>query len=201
MITVLQYLQRKYDCEVPNAILNKEAKVFGIPVPLRPGWLKKHGETIITEGMFHQLVNALGRKLSNGNKFAIEAMTFIHEQVKVPVQQTKEPKKKRKKRQPKVTSIREENVKKFIRLSTINPLSTEFLSSFEWRSIRMIALKNQGSTCQCCGASPKTGAVMHVDHIKPRKLYPHLALDIDNLQVLCDQCNHGKGNWDQTDWR
>ena len=42
---------------------------------------------------------------------------------------------------------------------------------------------------------------MHVDHIKPRKLYPALALDVNNLQILCEVCNHGKGNWDMTDWR
>lgn len=42
---------------------------------------------------------------------------------------------------------------------------------------------------------------MNVDHIKPRKTHPHLALDPSNLQVLCDVCNHGKGNWDKTDWR
>ena len=55
--------------------------------------------------------------------------------------------------------------------------------------------------CQCCGNSPKTGAVLNVDHIKPRKKYPELALDINNLQILCEECNHGKGNWDETDWR
>ena len=27
------------------------------------------------------------------------------------------------------------------------------------------------------------------------------ALEITNLQILCHECNHGKGNWDQTDWR
>ena len=42
---------------------------------------------------------------------------------------------------------------------------------------------------------------MNVDHIKPRRLYPGLALEKSNLQVLCADCNHGKGNWDQTDWR
>jgi 5-methylcytosine-specific restriction endonuclease McrA len=53
----------------------------------------------------------------------------------------------------------------------------------------------------CCGASPKDGIRVHVDHIKPRRDFPELALTFDNLQVLCEVCNHGKGNWDQTDWR
>lgn len=61
--------------------------------------------------------------------------------------------------------------------------------------------KKYGPRCQCCGATPATGAVMNVDHIKPRKIFPELALDPDNLQILCDECNHGKGNWDMTDWR
>ena len=79
--------------------------------------------------------------------------------------------------------------------------TNEFLLSYEWRRVRMEALKKCGAKCQCCGASPATGAVINVDHIKPRKFYPHLALDVDNLQVLCAECNHGKGNWDETDWR
>ncbi len=77
----------------------------------------------------------------------------------------------------------------------------EFLESFAWEKLRLIALKKYGSVCMCCGASPKNGAVMNVDHIKPRKLFPDLALVLDNLQVLCHDCNHGKGNWDQTDFR
>lgn len=76
----------------------------------------------------------------------------------------------------------------------------EFLSSYEWRKVRMLALRKYGPVCQCCGATPPD-AVMNVDHIKPRKLYPQLALDVDNLQILCHECNHGKGNWDMTDWR
>lgn len=85
--------------------------------------------------------------------------------------------------------------------SAIDLTSEAFLESFEWRSLRMMALKKHGATCLCCGASPSTGAVMHVDHIKPRKFFPELALTLDNLQVLCGECNHGKGNWDTTDWR
>lgn len=80
-------------------------------------------------------------------------------------------------------------------------VSDDFLRSFEWRRVRMQILKRDGARCACCGASPETGAVMNVDHIKPRRLFPALALDPSNLQVLCNECNHGKGNWDMTDWR
>lgn len=83
----------------------------------------------------------------------------------------------------------------------INAASDAFLTTYEWRRVRMVALKKYGARCQCCGASPAEGAVMNVDHIKPRKLFPQLALDVDNLQILCHDCNHGKGNWDMTDWR
>jgi len=83
----------------------------------------------------------------------------------------------------------------------IDVTTNEFLSTYQWRKVRMEALKKYGPKCMCCGATPATGAVMNVDHIKPRKLFPSLALDINNLQVLCHECNHGKGNWDQTDWR
>lgn len=83
----------------------------------------------------------------------------------------------------------------------INPNTDAFLESYEWRRVRMEALKRDGARCQCCGATPQDGLRMHVDHIKPRKMFPTLALDLDNLQVLCEICNHGKGNWDTTDWR
>ena len=88
-----------------------------------------------------------------------------------------------------------------IKSKTRSVASDEFLSTYEWRRVRMMALKKYGPRCQCCGATPADGAVMNVDHIKPRKLFPSLALDINNLQILCHNCNHGKGNWDQTDWR
>ena len=80
-------------------------------------------------------------------------------------------------------------------------ITDAFLASYEWRRVRMIVLKRDNARCACCGATPADGRVMNVDHIKPRKYHPQLALDLNNLQVLCDECNHGKGNWDQTDWR
>lgn len=77
-----------------------------------------------------------------------------------------------------------------------------FLLSPEWRKIRYKTLKLADGCCQLCGMSyRKHGIILNVDHIKPRKHYPNLALSLSNLQVLCEACNHGKGNTDQTDWR
>lgn len=77
----------------------------------------------------------------------------------------------------------------------------EFYDSWEWKSARYEALKRYGARCMVCGATPADGARICVDHIKPRSRYPELQLDIDNLQILCNDCNMGKGNWDETDWR
>lgn len=77
----------------------------------------------------------------------------------------------------------------------------EFLRSFEWRRLRMDVLAERGARCECCGRTAKDGVRLNVDHIKNRKRWPHLALTPSNLQVLCEDCNHGKGNKYVTDFR
>lgn len=77
----------------------------------------------------------------------------------------------------------------------------KFYKSAVWRTLRYAALKNSDGRCGCCGASAGHGVQLHVDHIIPRYKGPSLALDIENLQVLCDDCNIGKGAWDDTNWR
>ena len=79
--------------------------------------------------------------------------------------------------------------------------SRAFLSSKAWKRVRLQALNLHGRACQICGCGAQQGAVLNVDHIKPRALFPELALRLDNLQVLCGDCNEGKGNWDMTDAR
>jgi hypothetical protein len=76
-----------------------------------------------------------------------------------------------------------------------------FYKTEMWMEVRYEALVKYGNKCQCCGATPQAGAVLHVDHIKPRSKYPELCLSIDNLQILCAECNIGKSNKDETDWR
>jgi hypothetical protein len=74
----------------------------------------------------------------------------------------------------------------------------DFYQSHAWKTIRYAALKRANGFCVCCGAK---GVTLHVDHVIPRSKAPELELEIENLQVLCSDCNEGKGNWDQTDWR
>jgi 5-methylcytosine-specific restriction endonuclease McrA len=77
----------------------------------------------------------------------------------------------------------------------------EFFRSREWQELRYFVLKKYGAKCQCCGAGRADGKVIHVDHIKPRSRFPLLQWEVNNLQVLCEDCNLGKGAWDRTDWR
>lgn len=76
----------------------------------------------------------------------------------------------------------------------------DFYRSKAWRDLRYKALKLYGRQCMCCGAKPPS-VVLHVDHIKPRSKYPELELDITNLQILCEDCNLGKSNKDEIDYR
>ncbi len=85
--------------------------------------------------------------------------------------------------------------------SEINERIKEFYASWEWKEARYQVLKARGRLCECCGAGPSTGAVIVVDHVKPLRKYWHLRTDKSNLQVLCNDCNMGKGSWDETDWR
>lgn len=73
-----------------------------------------------------------------------------------------------------------------------------FYDSREWRQLRYRALALYGHRCMACR---KANGQMHVDHIKPRSKHPHLEMEISNLQILCADCNLGKGAWDETDWR
>ena len=76
-----------------------------------------------------------------------------------------------------------------------------FYESRAWKEVRLEALRDSNGECECCGANRSHGAVLHVDHIKPRYKHPELSLSLSNLQVLCADCNIGKGAWDSTDFR
>jgi hypothetical protein len=78
---------------------------------------------------------------------------------------------------------------------------TDFYSRDEWVKLRFRVLQKYGFKCMACGRSQKDGTVIHVDHIRPKSIFPELALREDNLQVLCRECNMGKSNRSDVDLR
>ena len=119
--------------------------------------------------------------------------------------------KKNKKKQTNVVSLKPHQKKiKEVQSLSLKPYShpdlgkekyNAFYKSTEWKQLRYLALSNSEGRCQCCGARASDGVTMHVDHIKPRSRYPKLELSLDNVQVLCSDCNQGKGDWGLDDWR
>jgi hypothetical protein len=63
--------------------------------------------------------------------------------------------------------------------------------AISWR-LRARVLMRDGATCQMCGASPQSGAKLHVDHLIPWSRGGQTTLE--NLRILCVQCNIGKGD-------
>jgi hypothetical protein len=75
---------------------------------------------------------------------------------------------------------------------------------WEWPRIRYRAIKRfkkPGWRCGACNHRQDDGARMVIDHIKPVRHHWELRRNQSNLQPLCNQCNLGKGSWDETDFR
>ena len=100
-------------------------------------------------------------------------------------------KKSRAKRKPSVKRTTKSNVA-WLPRDEWEKQTARFYSGRQWKELRYDALRNTGGCCCCCGARASDGAQLHVDHIKPRSKYPELQYDLDNLQILCRDCNMGK---------
>lgn len=80
--------------------------------------------------------------------------------------------------------------------------SKQFLWTTAWRRLRLQALRIGPGHCERCRRSPERhGIRLNVDHIQPRSYRPDLALNPDNLQILCGDCNKTKGNLLSRDYR
>lgn len=65
-----------------------------------------------------------------------------------------------------------------------------FYQSKQWRDVREMKL-NRDPLCEDCMDRGVVTPGVDVDHVKPRKQFPDLAFDLDNLRTLCKRC-HGK---------
>lgn len=110
------------------------------------------------------------------------------------------PKKSAKRSKPKTRAAKTTTVQKPKKFAPSPNDRKTFYSSWEWTKLRMQALERDGHRCPSCGATPKESRLV-VDHIKPLGKFWHLRLSLNNLQVLCDPCNRGKGDWLHKDFR
>lgn len=181
----------------PYEIACKGLKMDGRPMPTGTTykkWVSLNAEFIAAEILKQAVTSSRPSKAARSAK---SHLTAAKRRSGLTLDKSPDPIQTGARRQP-----TEQSVQSFIKnYSNVNPASDDFLSTFEWKAVRMMAIKKYRPICQCCGASAKTGAVIHVDHIKPRKIFPNLALELSNLQILCSDCNAGKGNWDMTNWR
>lgn len=64
--------------------------------------------------------------------------------------------------------------------------------NINWR-LRAQVLMRDSAKCRLCGSTPANGAKLHVDHIWPWSKGGETT--INNLQILCEMCNIGKGDF------
>ena len=185
MITVTDYLRDRFSRS--NALTRREAELIGLKWPLKSGWVSRFANVQIPDDKVEQLKALADGKMNKNSFERLErkernrlnklvkagAMSRADADIEIkafaPAPEPKKPKK----------------------VATSND---GFYMSREWRDVRYKALVKHGAVCHCCGASRSDGKKLHVDHIKPRSKFPEFALDPENLQVLCDACNIGKGD-------
>ncbi len=139
----------------------------------------------------------VGRKSGEDGFCNSHCRSVWRQQKKAKPLQTNNSKKKKKK---KFVSIEIERMRSQ-RGVLVKKYGYNFYTSPEWLTLRYQALKESKGYCELCGRGKRDGARLHVDHIKPKSKYPHLKLDPKNLQILCAECNLGKGAADETDYR
>lgn len=176
-MTLAEYM-RMFGKTVLNVV---EIEAFG--VEYKKGWARRYANVLISE--------------EDAIKLKAAAWTYEREKQKSAIPNPRPPR-------PPLPPVKRSVRKKFgvSYKSSMNIVaSKDFYKTAKWRELRYQALVTYGAICACCGATAKDGVRLHVDHIKPRSLYPILELTLSNLQVLCEECNLGKSNIDETDWR
>lgn len=76
-------------------------------------------------------------------------------------------------------------------LERLLPVRREVLGA-KRATIQHALERRDGLRCRCCGAALDRGRMVHVDHVLPVAMGG--ASDLSNYQLLCSECNQGKGD-------
>lgn len=66
----------------------------------------------------------------------------------------------------------------------------KFYQHRSWRDLRQEALQRDNRECQPCKRQGKYSGAENVHHLKEVKQFPHLALDINNIESICIPCHN-----------
>ena len=72
-----------------------------------------------------------------------------------------------------------------------------FYTSAPWRKLRAYVLTINPLCWYCNLSGNKTPAVIG-DHYRPKRLYPDLSLEEQNIRPCCDTCHQIKRGWEKT---
>lgn len=67
--------------------------------------------------------------------------------------------------------------------------STALYGTVSYQQWRNLVLKRDGYLCTKCRHKGSRSNPLQVDHIKPKSLYPSLALTVSNGRTLCKKCH------------
>lgn len=95
--------------------------------------------------------------------------------------------------------ITTDNVEHKVNLNNIDILKSAETKIRVMPALRWQVFQRDSWRCLSCGRTSDDGIILHIDHIIPRSKGGQDY--IDNYQTLCDICNIGKSNKDQTDLR
>jgi 5-methylcytosine-specific restriction endonuclease McrA len=67
-------------------------------------------------------------------------------------------------------------------------------ASDEGKNWKQQQFKVTGGLCPGCSRIFPVVSCFHIDHIQPLSKHPHLAIELNNLRLLCAGCNLTKGS-------
>jgi len=76
-------------------------------------------------------------------------------------------------------------------------MSDDFYQSKKWKRLRERVLLKWPNVCMKC----KSKEDLCVDHVRPRSIFPSLALSFSNMGILCKSCNEKKSARIEPDYR
>lgn len=77
-MNVREYIDEKYRDATAKSITSAEARIFGIPYPLKSGWLDRHGDVVVTQEMARRVIQAfLVKRKKRSSEFKVAAIPIL----------------------------------------------------------------------------------------------------------------------------